>query len=221
MNISGGVLAGWKVPFRPPLSPSPHPTVSVAPLRAGLPLSDQRQWFKVEIHPYEPGLRSFLRRHFPTIADVDDLVQEAYARLFKAKAQGEVTNARSFLYTTARNVACDHFRRNRIVAVGDLADIEQRGVLEDKPDAAEILSQAQDLEILREAIQTLPPRCRDIFTLRRLHGLSYKEIGARLAISEHTVNAQLAIGVARCRAFLLARGVMQPKTGSVPVKEAP
>lgn len=202
------------------MTPSSNPTVSVAPLPSGLPPSDLVQWFKEEIHPYEPGLRSFLRRHFPTIADVDDLVQEAYARLFKAKAQGQVTNARSFLYATARNVACDYFRRNRLVAVGGLAEIDRIGVFEDKPNGAEVLSRAQDLEILGEAIETLPSRCRDVFTLRRLHGLSYKEIAERLGISEHTVNAQLAIGLVRCRAFLLLKGVMQPKPVSGIVKEA-
>ena len=202
------------------MTSSSIPTASAVPLQPGLPPSDLVQWFKEEIHPHEPGLRSFLRRHFPTIADVDDLVQEAYARLFKAKAQGEVTNARSFLYTTARNVACDYFRRNRLVAVGGLAEIDRIGVFEDKPNGAEVLSRAQDLEILGEAIQTLPSRCRDVFTLRRLHGLSYKEIAERLGISEHTVNAQLAIGLVRCRAFLLLKGVMQPKPVSGLVKEA-
>lgn len=171
------------------------------------------------MHRYEPGLRSFLRRNFPTIADIDDLVQEAYARLFKAKAEGEITNPRSFLYVTARNVACDQFRRNRTTAVGGLEAIEQLGVYDSANNASDALSRAEELELLGEAIQALPPRCRDIFVLRRLQGLSYREIGERLGISECSVNTQLAIGIARCRAFLLARGLMEPKPGSAPVSE--
>lgn len=170
-----------------------------------------RSWFQSEIHPHEPGLRAFLKRHFPTVPDIDDLVQEAYERLFRARSRGTVANARSFLYTAAKNLACDHFRRSRSVAV---ADVEALAISEETPDAAESLSRAQELAILGEAIASLPPRCRDVFTLRRLHELSYAEISERLGISEHTINAQLAIGIARCRSFLLERGVIMSRTAA-------
>src|SRR3954463_4938233 len=104
MTVAGAEIA---VPL-PLVSSSSDSTYSVGPPQPVLPSAELGNWFKQEVHPHEPALRSFLRRHFPTIADVDDLVQEAYARLFRAKKQGEVTNARSFLYTTARNVACDY-----------------------------------------------------------------------------------------------------------------
>lgn len=91
----------------------------------------------------------------------------------------------------------------------DLAERHRPSVVEDSPDAAEIFSHAQEIELLVESIHALPPRCREVLTLRKLHGLSYREIATRLGISEHTVNAQLAIGIVRCRQFLEARGMIK------------
>ena len=44
-------------------------------------------------------------------------------------------------------------------------------------------------------------------TLLKIHGLSHREVGEQLGISVNTVNAQLIIGLARCRKHLAARGV--------------
>ncbi len=181
--------------------------------------STDAAWFEANVLRYEPGLRAFLRGHFPSIADIDDLVQEAYVRLFKAKTLGTVDNPRSYLYTTARNVARDHFRHNRTTAVGGLEAIDQLGVVDSAHDASDALTRAEEIEILGQAIQTLPQRCREIFVLRRLHGLSYKEIGERLGISQCSVNNQLAIGISRCRRFLLASGLMESRKATPPAGE--
>lgn len=62
-------------------------------------------------------------------------------------------------------------------------------------------------QILAEAIQTLPERCRMVITLRKVHGLSHREISEKLKISENTVNAQMAVGVIRIRDYLRDRGI--------------
>jgi RNA polymerase sigma-70 factor (ECF subfamily) len=165
------------------------------------------RWFAEEVQPHESSLRHWLRGRFPALRDVDDLVQESYARLLRARRRGQVAHARSYLFATARNAACDLARRERVAAIEGVADIETLSVYEDRPDVAESLSHEQEIEILAEAIQALPKRCRLVLKLRKLRGLSHREIARRLGISEHTVNAQLARGLAQCRAFLRERGV--------------
>lgn len=182
------------------------------------PQSENARWFAEEVQPHEPELRAFLRRRFPTIRDIDDLVQEAYARLIRARDSGLIAEPRAYLFTTARNAAFDLFRRKRVVYIEDLVESERLAVVEERPDAAETASHAQEVELLVEAIHALPERCRAVLTLRKLHGLSYREIAARLGISENTVNAQLAIGVVRCRQYLEARGVTK---GGEDVPESP
>ncbi len=170
---------------------------------------EQASWFASQVQPHETALRSYLRARFPTLLDIDDLIQDSYARLMRAWDAGKVEQPKAYLFATARNLAFDLFRRRQVVSIEGLADFEQLSVIEDRPDAAESASHAQELELLGHAIEALPARCRQVLTLRRLHGLSHREIAAQLSISEHTVNAQLAIGLLRCRTYLQAHGVVK------------
>jgi RNA polymerase sigma factor (sigma-70 family) len=168
------------------------------------PESDAR-WFSEEVQPHEPALRAYLRVRFPTLHDVDDQIQETYARLLRARESGRRQTTRGYLFAIARNAALDLFRRKRALPVVGLAEVDSLAVAEDVPTAAETFDRAQDLEVLEAAVNALPNRCREIFRLRRLHDLSHREIADKLGISEHTVNAQLVQGMMRCRAFLRAR----------------
>jgi len=165
------------------------------------------KWFAEEVQPHEAELRAYLRRSFPSLADIDDLIQETYARLVRARTAGGVSEARPYLFATARNTACDVFRRSKIISITGLAEIERLPVVEDRPATGEALARAQEIELLRDAIAALPPRCRQVFTLCKLYGQSHREVAQQLGLSEHTINAQIALGVLRCRAFLRARGV--------------
>lgn len=173
--------------------------------------SEQARWFSAEVLPHEADLRAYLRRAFPSLRDVDDLVQETYARVFRARTAGNVAEARPYLFTTARNAACDVFRRSKIIPLLPVAEIERLPVVEERPAVGEAVAHAQELNILREAIGALPPRCRQVLTLCKLYGLSHREVAARLGISEHTVNAQVALGVIRCRNYLRERGLLKDR----------
>jgi len=169
--------------------------------------AEAARWFRDEIRPHEGELRAYLRGRFPSLLDVDDLVQETYARMLRARDEGRATLTRAYLFVVARNVALDQIRHQRTVSVEPLGEIDRLSVVEEGPDAAEVLSHDQELQLLADAMRALPPRCREVLTLRRIEGLSHREISARLGIAEGTVNAQLAIGLMRCRAYLCAHGV--------------
>ena len=171
------------------------------------PASSLSRWFAEEVQPHESSLRSYLRSVFPSLPDIDDLVQESYARLIRAREAGRVSYAKAFLFTTARNAALDFFRRRQVVSIDGVANLDELFVLEDRPDAAEALNKQQELALLAEAVRGLPDRCRQVLTLRMLYGMSQKEIAAELRISGHTVKAQLAKGMRRCADFLTERGL--------------
>jgi RNA polymerase sigma-70 factor (ECF subfamily) len=173
--------------------------------------ADLSRWFADEVQPHEADLRVFLRRSYPSLSDIDDLVQETYARVFRAKSAGKVTEARPYLFSTARNAACDLFRRSKTISIIRLAEIECLPVVEDMPGVAEAIDHAHELAILHEAIGALPDRCRQVLTLCKVYGLPHREVARRLGISEHTVNAQVALGVLRCRNFLRAQGLMRER----------
>jgi RNA polymerase sigma factor (sigma-70 family) len=170
--------------------------------------SEQARWFAEQVQPHEPALRAYIRGRFPTIADMDDLVQETYARIFRARLAGPISEARPYLFATARNAAFDLFRRGAIISTSPLAEIDPRTVVEDRPGIADAVCHDQELDLLREAIAALPQRCREILVLRKLQGMSHRDIARRLELSENTVNAQIALGVLRCRAYLQSRGML-------------
>ncbi len=136
-------------------------------------------------------------------------MQESYLRLLRARGTGTIANPRAFLFTTARNVALDLVRRNRVVTTEALVTEGPSSVVEEGNDVAESVSRTQEVEILHEAIRQLPSRCREIVTLQRIQGLANREIAERLGLSINTVNAQMVIGLMRCRAYLRERGVLR------------
>jgi RNA polymerase sigma factor (sigma-70 family) len=178
---------------------------------------EQARWFAEEVQPHESSLRAYLRGMFPSLPDIDDLVQESYARLIRAREGGRISYVKAFLFTTARNAALDLFRRNKVVAFESTADMSTLPVVEDRPDAADAASKQEELEMLATAVRGLPDRCRQVLTLRLLYGLSHKEIAADLGITEHTVKAQLAKGMRRCSEYFASRGLL--KTAPLPSKE--
>ena len=169
--------------------------------------TEQARWFTEEVHPHEPALRAYLRNSFPDATDVDDLVQESYMRILRARKVGPITNAKAYLFATARNVALAIFRRPRIFSNNSITDYAARGILEEGPDAAEICCTKQDVGFLLDAIDALPSRCREIFILRKLQRVSQKDIAERLGLSEQTVQVQIARGAKKCAQYLRFQGV--------------
>lgn len=165
------------------------------------------RWFAEEVEPHEFRLRAWLATRFPHLRDLDDVVQETYVRLFRARRAGGVRSVQAFLFSAARNAACDVFRRQRNCVFDSMEDAAELRLLEDTPDVAEIVSASQELEVLAEAIRQLPHRCRQVFTLRKIYGLSQREVAAQLGISEHTVEVQMGKGARRCAEFLRSRGI--------------
>jgi len=180
---------------------SPHPPA----VPSGAPDPDSARWFAEEIHPHESRLRLWLRNRFPQLRDLDDVVQEAYLRLMRARERGQIDRCKSYLYSIARNVVLDRYKHEKIVAIDQVAAMEDLPVVAEGRDAAEQASQEDDLILLAEAIRALPDRCRDVLVLRKLEGLSQKEIAERLGISRHTVAAHATAGMKKVMQFLRER----------------
>jgi RNA polymerase sigma factor (sigma-70 family) len=168
----------------------------------------ESRWFAEEVQPHEPVLRAYLQARFPSLGDFDDIVQESYVRLLKARAAGQVRHARALLFVTARNAALDLFRRRRAQSLRAETGPWELSVLEEQPGAADQVDQRYELEVLAEAVRALPERCRQVMMLRYLDDLSYKEIAVQLGISPETVKVHMAKGMRRCAAFFAERGLL-------------
>lgn len=176
------------------------------------PDAEQTRWFAVEVQPHESALRHYLQSRFPQLGDFDDVVQETYRRVLRERAAGRVRHVRAFMFTAARNVALDLFRRRSHSPVTAIPNPAGLDVVEERPNAAETLSQQQELEILAQAVQSLPDRCRQVIMLRYLRNCSYQEIADVLGISPETVKTHMAKGVQRCAEYFEARGILRERT---------
>lgn len=171
------------------------------------PEFDTARWFDAEVRPHEPALRGYLRGAFPAVRDVDDLVQESYLRMWRARAAQPIQSAKAFLFTVARRLALDHVRREAISPISGVNDLSGLPVIIEGPDAVEAISAQEKIRLLAEAVGSLPGRCREIVLLHKIHGLPQREVAARLGLAEKTVENQVALGVKRCEEFFRRRGI--------------
>ncbi len=165
--------------------------------------TEQFRWLATHLRPHEGMLRAWLWARFSRAIDPDDIVQEAFVRVLRVHAAGEppIASPKAFLFATARNLALMQVRHREVARTDSLTETDLTGILDESSDVPGAVAQAQELELLTQAIQSLPLRCRQILTLRKLYGLSQREVAAQLGISEHTVEAQGTIGLRKLTAF--------------------
>lgn len=179
-----------------------------APPTEPLVFPDQSRWFAEEVLPHEQPLRSYLRQSLPSLVDVDDLVQDCFARMLRANRTGTVRSPRPLLFAIARNAVRDFLQRKGRAELVPIAETPELAVLDTEGDVVEAVCRRQELAFLTEAIHALPERCREVLLLRKIKGLSQKEIAELLGIAEHTVEVLAAKGTRRCAEYLHARGVL-------------
>ncbi|HSS12406.1 MAG TPA: RNA polymerase sigma factor [Rhizomicrobium sp.] len=156
----------------------------------------------------ETALKRYLRRFIKSREGSDDLAQEAFLRAFAAESKHLIASPKAFLFKVAKNLALNEIARQSSATTEPLGDLEGQKVLEDSSQAAvdDAVDGRERIRVLARAIAALPPQCAKVFILRKMQGLSQKEIAARLNISVRTVENHVALGLVRCKAYMRAHG---------------
>jgi RNA polymerase sigma-70 factor (ECF subfamily) len=150
-------------------------------------------WVGRYILPHEARLRSWLRSAFPAI-DVDDVVQEAYCRISTLDGVSHIDDPRQYLFRTARNVVLEQLRRDRIVSIEaatGLAELEQAAEGEHS-NPERVTSDRRMLARVEHLIAMLSERGRQVFRMRKIEGLSQRDISSQLGISESVVENEIS-----------------------------
>jgi RNA polymerase sigma factor (sigma-70 family) len=166
------------------------------------------RWFKREILAHEKSLVRYLLRTWPNRQEVPDLRQDTYVRVYEAAAKSRPHSPKSFLFTIARNLMADRIRRRRIVSIDAVGDLDALNVLIDTVSSEHRASAQQELRRLTEAVDRLPPRCREAVWLRRVDDLPQKEVAILLGISQKTVEKHVMKGMK-----LLAQALSESEPG--------
>lgn len=152
-------------------------------------------WFATQILPLEAGLMRYLRRVSPRAADVADLRQEVYMRVYEGAAKSLPQHPQRFLFATARNLLIDRLRRERVVSIDYTQDLESLNVCVDELSPERRLNARQELQRLSEAFDQLPEKTRSAIWLRRVEGCSQREAAELLGMNEGALESHMSRGL--------------------------
>jgi RNA polymerase sigma-70 factor (ECF subfamily) len=153
------------------------------------------EWFLREIFPLEGLLMHFLRLNWRNKAELEDLRQEVYVRVYEAAAKEFPAQPKAFLLRTAHNLLVNRVKREQIVPIAAVGDLDEFDAAIDAPGPERSVIARDMLRRLQAALDRLPPRCREVVVLRRIEGLSRPEIAERMGIGLDTVSEHLAHGM--------------------------
>lgn len=149
-------------------------------------------WFVREVLPLEAMLMQYLRHNWRDSSGVEDLRQEVYMRVCEAAGREAPSHTKAFVFATARNVLITRGRREHVVPIETVADLDLLGIAADEPGPDRNVLARDELRRVRDAVEQLPPRYREVLLLRRVEGLPRREIAQRLGLAEATVAEYLA-----------------------------
>lgn len=154
-------------------------------------MSNRALWIADYILPHERELRRWLATRLPAGVEVDDVVQEAYAVLADIESVQHIRDPRAYLFTTAKSVLLQQVRRARIVRFETVAELRLLDIESDEPGPERKAAAGEELRYITHLIAALPAKAKQAFVLRRLEGVSQKEIAERMKISESTVEKHI------------------------------
>ncbi|TBU90656.1 RNA polymerase sigma factor [Stutzerimonas kirkiae] len=131
-------------------------------------------------------LQVYLRRRVGCQETAADLTQETFLKLAEREDRSRIESVRAYLFQSARNLLVDHRRRERYRQGEELTEEQRQRHEPLTPPLEQRIAASEQLERLYAIIQAMPPRCREVFLLVRLEGLTYARIGERLGISPKT-----------------------------------
>ena len=173
-------------------------------------------WFKREVVVHEEALTRYLRRSWANADDIHDIRQEAYVRIYESARNHIPTSARPFIFAIARRLMADRIRRQRIVAIDSVGDLDALNVLVDDVSPERNAAAHQELRQLAIALDGLPAKCREVVWLRRVDDLSQKEVAARLGLSEKSVEKHVMKGMKRLTDAIFGETELDDEQASSP-----
>lgn len=153
--------------------------------------------FRQESRP----LLGFLRGKLPNTADAEEVLQDCYLRMCQVESFDQIRDLRGFLYRVAMNSVIDRYRSaalHRTTSIDDVPTSHSLQFAAPDPSPEDHAIGAQRLAILQDAIDDLPPRCRQVFLMHRVLLLTQRAIAEELGISTQMVEKHIAKALLRC-----------------------
>ena len=160
------------------------------------------------------SLKRFISRFMRSPSDIEDIAQEAFLRAYTVERSRPIEQPKSFLFRIAKHLALSQLTRKSRQITDYIEDSTDPGVVQLESSAEEEISAQQIWGLHCEAIAELSPQCREAYLLRKVHGLSHKEIAAELGIAVSTVEKHLMKAVEQCDRYIRERTDPRPSNAT-------
>ncbi|WP_138379691.1 RNA polymerase sigma factor [Luteithermobacter gelatinilyticus] len=154
---------------------------------------------------HSQSLKGYVYNFLQSENEAEELTQEAFLKFHNAKNPEAIRSPKAFLFRIGHNLAMKALRRKKIVKFENGLDLDQMTLESREPLADQRLSSKQEYRLFCEAVLSLPPKCRQAFTLRMIYRMSYKDISDKLGISVSTVEKHVLKGMRDCQQYMEAR----------------
>jgi len=151
---------------------------------------------------HETFLKRFLSRFLSRPQDIEDVVQETYLKAFSAEKKQKIHQPKAFLFRVARNAALTELTKKSQQIINYVEDYDGLEIINDEASVEDYAIAREKLGIFCQSALEMTPRCRRIFLMAKVYGLSHKEISARLDISASAVEKHVAKGLEVCSAYM-------------------
>lgn len=168
--------------------------------------------FKELYRRHRQGLYQFIAWRSPRKDWVEEIVQDSWANLHKARATYEPqASFKTFLYQIARNRLIDILRQKQAITASDLGADDDEGSrfahLADNADEVatpqDILDKKQQLSALRAALQTLPAEQKEALILQQFNDMRLEDIATLTGVNVETVKSRLRYAMNKLRRHIL------------------
>lgn len=132
---------------------------------------------------FRPSLTRYFARRIKERSDVEDLVQEVFLRLVRRGGLRDVEHVSGYIFETASNVLTDQVRRWRVRQADAQVELRHADDVGTEIRQDRVLEGQQELQRAVTALEQLPEQTRQVFVLRRIEGMQYRDLATRLGIS--------------------------------------
>lgn len=144
--------------------------------------------FELVFNFYYSGLVVFADQIIKDTSISEDIVQSVFMKLWETRETIDIRSFRSYFIQCVKNRCIDHLRSQQVKAKFDNRVPESDYLVMDE----DLWTKTELSELIEQSVESLPPRCREIFRMSRYENLKIAEIADQLKISKRTVETQIS-----------------------------
>ena len=149
---------------------------------------------------HESFLKRFLKRFLSRPQDIEDVVQDTYLKARCAEERQIISSPKAFLFRIARNEALKELRKKSRRITDYIEELDEPETLHGAASAEDEAIVKQRFGVFCQSVIDMTPKCRRVFLMCKVYGLSYKEIASQLGITVSGVEKHVARGLEICNA---------------------